>query len=123
MNSSCLAWLPKDTRKCKAERSDSIRSKGLAKDYEFNVRWLREARRVLKPDGTLWVTGTRHIIFSIGFALQKLGYRIIKVAPWKKSDGFSARQTFVATAFASGRTVITTTPSAPLLRTESNDDR
>jgi hypothetical protein len=31
-------------------------------------------RRVLKPDGTLWVTGTHHIIFS--FALQKLGFRI-----------------------------------------------
>jgi hypothetical protein len=31
------------------------------------VRWLRAARRVLKPDGTLWVTGTHHITFSIGF--------------------------------------------------------
>jgi site-specific DNA-methyltransferase (adenine-specific) len=68
---------PSGTLKCKAGRSDSIRSKGLAKDHEFNVRWLREARRVLKPDGTLWVTGTHHIIFSIGFALQRLGYRII----------------------------------------------
>ncbi len=62
-------------------RSDSIRSKGLAKDHEFNVRWLREARRVLKPDGTLWVTGTHHIIFSLGFALQGLGYRIINAIP------------------------------------------
>jgi site-specific DNA-methyltransferase (adenine-specific) len=68
---------PSGTLKYKAGRSDSIRSKGLAKDHEFNVRWLREARRVLKPDGTLWVTGTHHIIFNIGFALQRLGYRII----------------------------------------------
>ena len=34
----------------------------------------RAARRVLKPDGTLWVTGTHHIIFSLGFALQRLGF-------------------------------------------------
>jgi len=49
------------------------------KDHEFNVRWLKEARRVLKPDGTIWVTGTHHIIFSIGFALQSLKFRIINV--------------------------------------------
>ncbi len=67
-------------------RSDSIRSKGLAKDHEFNVRWLREARRILKPYGTLWVTGTHHIIFSLGFALQKLGYRIINQIAWQKPD-------------------------------------
>jgi site-specific DNA-methyltransferase (adenine-specific) len=47
---------------------------GFRKDHEFNVRWLRAARRVLKPDGTLWVTGTHHIIFSLGFALQRLGF-------------------------------------------------
>ena len=50
---------------------------GFRKDHEFNVRWLRAARRILKPDGTLWVTGTHHIIFSLGFALQRLGFRII----------------------------------------------
>src|SRR5215212_4781809 len=49
---------PRSTRKRKVGRSDSIRSMGLGKDHEFNVRWLREARRVLKPDGTLWVSGT-----------------------------------------------------------------
>ena len=53
------------------------RSLGFKKDHEFNVRWLREARRVLKPDGTLWVSGTHHIIFSLGFALQSLGFRVI----------------------------------------------
>ena len=45
--------------------------------HAFTVRWLREARRVLKPDGTLWVSGTHHIIFSIGFALQRLEFRVI----------------------------------------------
>ena len=57
---------PKNTLKRRMGRSDSIRSMGLAKDHEFNMRWLKAARRILKPDGTLWVTGTHHIIFSIG---------------------------------------------------------
>ncbi len=61
-------------------RSDSIRSKGsFEEDHAWNVRWLREARRVLKPDGTLWVSGTHHVIFSLGFALQSLGFRVINV--------------------------------------------
>jgi site-specific DNA-methyltransferase (adenine-specific) len=47
------------------------------KDQEWNVRWLREAWRVLKPNGTLWVSGKHHVIFGPGFALQILGFRII----------------------------------------------
>jgi site-specific DNA-methyltransferase (adenine-specific) len=58
----------------------------LEKDHGFNVRWLRAAWRILKPDGTLWVTGTHHIIFSIGFALQRLGFRIINQIAWQKPD-------------------------------------
>jgi site-specific DNA-methyltransferase (adenine-specific) len=50
------------------------------------VRWLREARRVLKPDGTLWVSGTHHIIFSLGFALQRLGFRVINNIVWSKPN-------------------------------------
>ena len=52
---------------------------GLEKEHDFNVRWLRAARRVFKPEGTLWVSGTHHIIFSIGFALQRLGFKVINV--------------------------------------------
>ncbi|MDQ4129149.1 MAG: site-specific DNA-methyltransferase [Actinomycetota bacterium] len=56
------------------------------KDHEFNLRWLRQARRILKPDGTIWVTGTHHIIFSIGFALQSLGFKVINQITWEKPD-------------------------------------
>ena len=55
-------------------------------DHAFNERWLREARRVLKPGGTIWVSGTHHIIFSIGFALQTLGLKVINSVAWEKPD-------------------------------------
>jgi site-specific DNA-methyltransferase (adenine-specific) len=58
--------------------------RGFRADHEFNVRWLKAARRVLKPDGTLWVSGTHHIIFSLGFALQSLDFRIINMMLWGK---------------------------------------
>jgi site-specific DNA-methyltransferase (adenine-specific) len=76
----------KSGRLAPVDKGSWDRSMGLAKDHEFNVRWLQEARRVLKADGTLWVTGTHHIIFSIGFALQRLGYRIINQIAWQKPD-------------------------------------
>lgn len=62
------------------------RSMGFAGDHRFNVRWLKEARRILKPDGTIWVTGTHHIIFSIGFALQSIGLKLINQITWQKPD-------------------------------------
>jgi site-specific DNA-methyltransferase (adenine-specific) len=68
------------------DKGEWDRSMGFEKDHEFNVRWLRAARRVLEPDGTLWVTGTHHIIFSIGYALQSLGFRIINQIAWQKPD-------------------------------------
>jgi site-specific DNA-methyltransferase (adenine-specific) len=62
------------------------RSMGFQADHRFNVGWLREARRILKPDGTIWVTGTHHIIFSLGFALQSMNFKLINQIVWSKPD-------------------------------------
>ncbi len=52
----------------------------------FTRAWLREARRILKPDGTLWVIGSYHNIFRCGAALQDLGYWILNDIVWRKSN-------------------------------------
>ena len=62
------------------------RSMGFAEDHRFNVRWLKEACRILKPEGTIWVTGTHHIIFSLGFALQTMKLKLINQITWAKPD-------------------------------------
>ena len=62
------------------------RSMGFVEDHRFNVRWLKEARRILKPEGTIWVTGTHHIIFSLGFALQSMNFKLINQITWHKPD-------------------------------------
>jgi site-specific DNA-methyltransferase (adenine-specific) len=51
---------------------------------DFNLAWLGECQRLLKPDGSLWVTGTAHNIYSVGFALQTLGYKILNDIAWYK---------------------------------------
>jgi site-specific DNA-methyltransferase (adenine-specific) len=67
----------KSGRVTSVDKGEWNRSMGFQKDHEWNGRWLREERRVLKPDGTLWVSGTHHVVFSLGFALQSLEFRII----------------------------------------------
>jgi modification methylase len=52
----------------------------------FTRGWLAEARRILKPDGTLWVIGSYHNIFRVGAALQDAGYWILNDIVWRKSN-------------------------------------
>ncbi len=52
----------------------------------FTRAWLAEARRVLKPNGALWVIGTYHNIFRVGAALQDLGYWIQNDIVWRKAN-------------------------------------
>ena len=40
----------------------------------------------MKPNGTIWVTGTHHVIFSVGFAMQQLGYKILNDIAWEKPN-------------------------------------
>ena len=76
----------KSGRLASVDKGTWDRSMGFADDHRFNVRWLEEAHRVLKPEGTIWVTGTHHIIFSLGFALQSMGFKVINAIAWEKPD-------------------------------------
>lgn len=60
------------------------RSRGVERDHEFVLEWLDACRRVMKPDATIWVSGTHHIIYSVGFAMQKLGFKILNDIVWYK---------------------------------------
>ena len=70
----------------KVDKGDWDVSRGPELNHEFNTEWLRRCQRVLKPNGTIWVTGTHHVIFSIGYALQQLGYKILNDIAWEKPN-------------------------------------
>jgi modification methylase len=56
-------------------------------DYDrFTTDWLKAARRILKPDGALWVIGSYHNIFRVGAQLQDLGYWILNDIIWRKAN-------------------------------------
>ncbi len=62
------------------------RPKGALLDFEFHKAWLLEAHRLLKPNGTLAVSGTYHSIYQCGFAMQVIGYRILNDLIWYKPN-------------------------------------
>src|SRR5690242_1599540 len=52
----------------------------------FTRAWLKEAHRILKDDGTIWVIGSYHNIFRVGTAVQDLGYWILNDIVWRKAN-------------------------------------
>lgn len=52
----------------------------------FNMRWLSLCREKLKDSGTIWISGTYHNIFSVANCLTKLGYKILNVITWAKTN-------------------------------------
>jgi len=73
-------------RMVKVDKGDWDKSRGPELNHEFNLEWLKRCQRVLKPNGTLWVSGTHHVIFSIGYAMQQLGYKILNDIAWEKPN-------------------------------------
>ncbi|MEM7468842.1 MAG: site-specific DNA-methyltransferase [Pseudomonadota bacterium] len=61
-------------------------SSGVEADHEFNLSWLRECYRVLKPSGTIWVSGTHHVYLSVGMAMMQLGFRLLNDIVWEKPN-------------------------------------
>jgi site-specific DNA-methyltransferase (adenine-specific) len=73
-------------RMVSVNKGDWDKSKGFKDDYDFHFKWLEAARRVLKPGGSLWVSGTYHSIYQCGHALQALGYHILNDIAWFKPN-------------------------------------
>jgi len=77
---------------CKAGKMVSVnkgdwdKSQGMEKDFQFTLSWIKACREVLKPEGTIWISGTMHNIYQVGFALQTLGFQIINEIIWYKPN-------------------------------------
>ena len=70
----------------KVDKGKWDRSRGVQLNYEFNRNWLTKCQAALKPNGTIWVSGTHHVIFSIGFVMQELGLKILNHIIWEKPN-------------------------------------
>jgi site-specific DNA-methyltransferase (adenine-specific) len=76
----------KSGRMVSVDKGDWDRPEGFAKAYEFTRGWLSLCRTLLARDGTIWVSGTRHIIHIVGYAMQELGYKLLNEIIWHKRN-------------------------------------
>jgi len=61
-------------------------SMGAQDNHEFNKRWLAACQKLLTPNGSIWVSGTAHVIFSVGYAMQELGFKLLNDIVWEKPN-------------------------------------
>jgi len=67
-------------------KGDWDKSQGFEKDNAFNRQWISLCRDKLKKDGTIWISGTYHNIFSAAQMLNELNFRILNVITWAKTN-------------------------------------
>lgn len=61
-------------------------SNGHKANFEFHLKWIAACRRILKPNGTIWISGTYHSIYQCGYALQTLGFHLLNDIAWFKPN-------------------------------------
>lgn len=77
---------------CRAGKRTSVdkgawdKSQGVEANHAFNHQWLAACRRLLKPNGTMWVSGTSHVIYSVGYAMQQQGFKQLNEIVWEKPN-------------------------------------
>jgi site-specific DNA-methyltransferase (adenine-specific) len=73
-------------RPIKFDKGEWDRVRSSKEVHEFNTKWISACRRVLKPNGTIWVSGTYHNIFDVATCLQEQKFKILNIIVWQKSD-------------------------------------
>jgi len=61
-------------------------SKGFEEDTQFHNTWISACRKVLKPEGTIWISGTYHSIYQCGYLLQKNDFHVLNDVVWFKPN-------------------------------------
>ena len=78
-------WRPNQT-KVDAVTDDWDQFASLEAYDTFTRQWLGETRRVMKDTSSIWISGTYHNIFRVGSILQDLGFWVLNMVSWKRSN-------------------------------------
>ncbi len=79
-------YRPEDQTAARAVRDSWDAFESNAQYDEFTRDWIRECKRILKPDGAMWVIGSYHNIFRVGAILQDMGFWILNDIVWVKTN-------------------------------------
>jgi site-specific DNA-methyltransferase (adenine-specific) len=73
-------------KRVSVNKGDWDKSAGPEKDFQFHLTWIRACKRVLKENGTIWISGTYHSIYACGYALQLEDFRVLNDISWYKPN-------------------------------------
>ncbi len=73
-------------RMVSVNKGDWDKSNGYEADYQFDKSWISACREKLKSNGTIWISGTYHNIFSVARCLLELGFKILNCITWEKTN-------------------------------------
>jgi len=76
----------KNGRRVPVHKGEWDVSLGTEEDFTFHSDWISACKRVLKPEGTIWISGTYHSIYACGHALQKSGFHLLNDICWLKPN-------------------------------------
>ena len=76
----------KSGKRAPVSKGEWDESRGLATDFAFHEEWIAACRRVLKDEGTIWISGTYHSVYACGFALQEAGFHLLNDICWFKPN-------------------------------------
>lgn len=76
----------KNGKMVNVNKGDWDKSQGPEINHQFNIEWLKRCQSLLKPNGSIVVSGTHHVIYSIGFAMQQLGMKMLNNITWEKPN-------------------------------------
>lgn len=85
-------FLSNDGISCSAGKAVSVNKgdwdkiEGVEEKHKFNRRWIKLCRKVLKSNGSIWISGTLHNIYSVGLALEQEEFKIINNITWQKTN-------------------------------------
>lgn len=73
-------------KRVKVNKGEWDSSQGLDADFKFTYNWIEKCRTLLTDDGAIWISGTLHNIYMVGYVLQKLGFVILNDIGWFKPN-------------------------------------
>lgn len=68
------------------DKGEWDKSKGYEADYDFDRQWIMRCRDKLKDNGTIWISGTYHNIFTVARCLNELHFKILNCVVWEKTN-------------------------------------
>lgn len=83
---TCQGGKMVSVNKASWDKLDTNNGASIEEKHKFNRKWIRLCKRVLKPNGSIWISGTFHNIYSIGMSLEQEGFKIINNITWQKTN-------------------------------------